>query len=318
MQVPFQSASGGPDNEICIVKTAELGTKELGQRKVGRLLTNTAILEESQPSADIPPGRNWKLVLAYDGTDFHGWQVQPDLRTIQGELSNALERICGQRVLPQGSGRTDTGVHALGQVASFRLLAPIPPVNLHRALNRALPEAIRILSAEIVSPHFHARHSAVEKTYEYRIFRDEICPPFLARYVYALNWPLNLESMATAASFVIGEHDFTSLAANDPDLGSRGSTATATDCVRTISESCWRMEGSELMYRVTGCGFLHHMVRNLVGTFLEVGRGALAANAIPHILAAKSRSAAGPTAPARGLCLIRVGYSSDGDERVLP
>jgi tRNA pseudouridine38-40 synthase len=258
-------------------------------------------------------------VLAYDGTDFHGWQVQPDLRTIQGELSDAVERICGERVLPQGSGRTDTGVHALRQVASFRLSAPIPAVNLHRALNRALPEAIRVLSAEIVSPEFHARHSAVEKTYDYRIFRDEICPPFLARYVYALNWPLDVDSMAAAAACVVGEHDFTSFAANDPDLGSRGSTASsATDCVRTISESCWRIEASESVYRVTGNGFLHHMVRTLVGTFLEVGRGALAANDIAGILAARSRSAAGPTAPARGLCLVRVGYSSCPDERVLP
>jgi tRNA pseudouridine38-40 synthase len=284
-----------------------------------KLANNPAIEQPTEPEAETPHGRNWKLVLAYDGTDFHGWQVQPDLPTIQGSLSGALERICGERVLPQGSGRTDTGVHALGQVASFRLLAPIPPANLHRALNRALPEAIRVLSAEIAPPHFHARHSAVEKTYEYRIFREEICPPFLARYVYALNWPLNVEWMVAAASLVVGEHDFTSFAANDPDLGSRESTAAAaTDCVRTISESTWRMEGTELVYRVTGNGFLHHMVRNLVGTFLEVGRGALAANDIPAILAARSRSAAGPTAPARGLVLVRVGYASGKNGLVLP
>ena len=121
--------------------------------------------------------------------------MQPGQPTIQGELSDAIERVTGERVLPQGSGRTDAGVHALGQVASFPLNAPIPPANLMRALNRALPESIRVLAAEIAPPGFHARHSAIEKTYEYRIFRGEICPPTLARFVYAFNWPLNLEAM---------------------------------------------------------------------------------------------------------------------------
>jgi tRNA U38,U39,U40 pseudouridine synthase TruA len=188
----------------------------------------------------------WKLVLAYDGTDFHGWQVQPDRLTVQGLLRDALARITGEDVLPQGSGRTDAGVHALGQVASFALAAPIPEANLARALNRILPVAIRVLSATRVAGDFHARHSALAKTYEYKIFRGEICPPWQARYVYALNTRLN--------------------------------------------------------------GFLHHMVRNLVGTFLEVGRGNLAETEIPAILASRSRERAGPTAPARGLFLINVDY----------
>ena len=132
----------------------------------------------------------WKLVLAYDGTDFHGWQVQPDRVTVQGELRDALARITGEDVLPQGSGRTDAGVHALGQVASFALAAPIPEANLARALNRTLPASIRVLSATRAGSDFHARHSAQAKTYEYRIFRGEICPPWQARYVYALNAPL--------------------------------------------------------------------------------------------------------------------------------
>lgn len=277
------------------------------------------LIEDSAGSAAAQPGRNWKLELAYDGTGFFGWQVQPAHPTIQGELSKALERTCGERVLPQGSGRTDAGVHALGQVASFRLVAPIPPANLQRALNRALPETIRVLSAEVVAPQFHARHSAREKTYEYRIFRREICPPFLARYAYALNWPLNTELMAAAASFVIGEHDFTSFAANDPEVATRDLTsATRTGCVRTIHESALRTQDDELIYRITGSGFLHHMVRNLVGTLLEVGRGALPPDSIPRILAARSRSAAGPTAPARGLFLLRVGYPDDSKERMLP
>src|SRR5277367_6559774 len=165
--------------------------------------------------------RNWKVVLAYDGSGFCGWQVQPNQPTIQGELSDAIERITGERVLPQGSGRTDAGVHALGQVASFRLGAPIPPPNLMRALNRTLPESIRVLSAEIAPAGFHARHSAREKTYEYRIFRGVICPPSLARYVYAFNWPLDVEAMDKAARHVLGEHDFTSFAASEPDLSDR-------------------------------------------------------------------------------------------------
>jgi tRNA pseudouridine38-40 synthase len=252
---------------------------------------------------------NWKLVLAYDGTDFKGWQVQPGLPTIQGELAKAIERVVGERVLPQGSGRTDAGVHALGQVASFALAAPIPPASLARALNRALPASIRALSAELAAEGFHARHSAVEKTYEYRIFRGEICPPTLARFVYALNWPLDEQAMAAAAEHVVGEHDFTSFAANDPDAAARESGALdEPNCVRLIRESRWTCDGDNLVYRVTGSGFLHHMVRNLVGTFLDVGRGGLAADAIPGILDARSRSAAGPTAPARGLFLVEVQY----------
>ena len=262
-------------------------------------------------TAESGPSKNWKLVLAYDGSDFCGWQVQPNQPTVQGELSDAIERVIGERVLPQGSGRTDTGVHALGQVASFRIDAPIPPSNLMRALNRTLPESIRVLEAEIAPPGFHARHSAVEKTYEYRIFRGEICPPTLARYVYALNWPLDVDAMIGAARYVLGEHDFTSFAASDPDLSSREAGQIEQNCVRTIHESIWTLEEDLLTYRVTGSGFLHHMVRNLVGTFLEVGRGSLPADSIPDILAARSRNAAGPTAPARGLFLVSVKYPQD-------
>ncbi|AXC14432.1 tRNA pseudouridine synthase A [Acidisarcina polymorpha] len=254
-------------------------------------------------------GENWKLTLAYDGTDFHGWQVQPNQPTIQGELSDAIYRIVGERVLPQGSGRTDAGVHALAQVASCLLAAPIPPANLQRALNRSLPASIRVLAAEIAPIGFHARHSATSKTYEYRIFRDDLCSPFLARYAYALNWPLDLEAMTLAAAQVIGEHDFSSFAANDPDRNVRDENPNSQPSfVRTIHNSSWDMEGNLLIYRVTGSGFLHHMVRNLVGTFLDVGRGNLAAAAIAEILAAKTRSAAGSTAPARGLFLVDVRY----------
>src|ERR1700723_3669584 len=182
----------------------------------------------------------WKLVLAYDGSEFHGWQVQPGHPTIQGVLRDALARITGEEVLPQGAGRTDAGVHALGQVASFVLAAPIPEANLARALNRTLPASIRVLSATRETSDFHARHSAVAKTYEYRIFRGEICPPWLARYVYGLNARLEVEAMQRAASLVCGEHDFTSFAATDPDRLERDSDSTSEGSnVRCLHASEW-------------------------------------------------------------------------------
>jgi tRNA pseudouridine38-40 synthase len=276
----------------------------------------------------VPALQNWKLTLAYDGTDFKGWQVQPGEATIQGELQAALGRIVGETPLPQGSGRTDAGVHALAQVASFALQAPIPAENLHRALNVILPSSIRVLEARTVPDRFHARHSAVAKTYEYRIFRATICPPFLARYVYACRWPMDFDALQRAARLFVGEHDFLSFAATDPDLASRGSDsnqepgqeanvprAPAAGAVRTIYSSEWEQRQSEagelLVYRVRGNGFLHHMVRNLVGTMLDVGCGKLKAEEIAEILAACSRSAAGATAPARGLFLHSVEYGED-------
>jgi tRNA pseudouridine38-40 synthase len=255
----------------------------------------------------------WKLVLAYDGTEFHGWQVQPDCVTVQGELRDAIARITGEEVLPQGSGRTDAGVHALGQVASFALAAPIPEANLARALNRTLPASIRVLSATRETGDFHARHSARAKTYEYRVFRGEICPPWLARYVYTLNAPLDVEAMQRAAVLVCGEHDFTSFAATDPDRLERDFNSTGeVSNVRRLHTSQWAQDAENdlLIYRVRGTGFLHHMVRNLVGTFLEVGRGNLSETEIPAILEFRARERAGPTAPARGLYLVNVEYSS--------
>jgi|CZKF01.1.fsa_nt_gi tRNA pseudouridine38-40 synthase len=283
--------------------------------------------EDSQPA---PTLQTWKLTLAYDGTEFRGWQVQPGERTVQGEVQSALGRVCGESPLPQGSGRTDAGVHALGQVASFALAAPIPAENLQRALNRTLPTAIRILEARTVPGTFHARHSAVAKTYEYRVFRGAICPPFLAPYVYACSWPMDVEAMQQAARLFEGTHDFLSFAATDPELASRDLDEDAEPderpiprpgfqikppmaaTVRTIFSSAWEErpspEGGLLVYRVRGSGFLHHMVRNLVGTMLDVGRGRLRVDEIPGILAAHSRAAAGPTAPARGLFLCTVEY----------
>lgn len=266
--------------------------------------------------------QNWRVTLAYDGTDFFGWQVQPGKRTIQGELQAALGRIVGEAPLPQGSGRTDAGVHALAQVASFALAAPIPEENLLRALNRTLPAAIRVIEAGIAPSAFHARHSAAAKTYEYRIFRGEICPPFLSRYVYACPWPLDVDAMEESARVVVGEHDFQSFAASDPDLATReagGEDGAACSelrtTVRTIFSSCWERRASEdgelLVYRVRGNGFLHHMVRNLVGTMIDVGREQLRVGDLGGILAARSRAEAGPTAPARGLFLHSVEYDDE-------
>lgn len=258
--------------------------------------------------------RNLKLVLAYDGTDFAGWQVQPDQNTIQGTLATTIERITGEQVLPQGSGRTDAGVHAFAQVATFQTQSPIPTTNLVVALNDTLPSAIRVLSAEEVEAEFHPRACAKAKTYRYRIYRDAICPPFLARYVYHHPYPLNETAMGAAAQLVIGEHDFTSLAAAGSDRTRRIQEAKGDEDgpsnVRTIFSSEFRREGAELIYEVRGSGFLHHMVRNLVGTFLLSGKGSLMPADIVPILESRNRTAAGPTAPASGLYLVSVEYAS--------
>ncbi len=287
--------------------------------------------DSAQPGSDL---QTWKLTLAYDGTDFQGWQVQPGQPTIQGELQAALGRVTGESPLPQGSGRTDAGVHAIAQVASFALRAPIPPENLHRALNRTLPPAIRVSKTSTARSVFHARHSAIAKTYEYRILRAVDCPPFLARYVYACAWPLSLDALEAAARIFVGEHDFLSFAATDPDLSTRESAlaeallqnskpptaepllkAAKTGTIRTVFSSTWDQRSTEsaelLVYRIRGNGFLHHMVRNVVGTMIDVGRGHLSLEEIPRILAARSRSEAGPTAPARGLFLHSVDYQAD-------
>ncbi len=262
--------------------------------------------------------RTLKITLAYDGSEFHGWQIQPGMPTVQGTLAECIKRLTGEDVLPQGSGRTDAGVHALAQVASVRLESPIPESNLVTALNDVLPPSIRVTSVEAVYKNFHARHSALAKTYRFRIYRDDICPPFLARYVYHDPYPMNEEALIRSSDHVVGTHDFTSFAASDPDRtariaeGRREADETVElqgiSNVRTIHSSEWVRTDEELVYTVRGNGFLHHMVRNLVGTFLQVGKGALAVEDIPRILQVRDRSTAGPTAPACGLYLVSVEY----------
>jgi tRNA pseudouridine38-40 synthase len=277
--------------------------------------------------------RNLKLTLTYDGSAYHGWQVQPGKPTIQGALAEAIASITGERLLPQGSGRTDAGVHALAQVATFETASRIPLSNLRVVLNDRLPASIRVLSVEEVAADFHARHSARGKSYRYRIWRGDIVPPFLAHYVTHHPYPLDEAAMERAAALVVGEHDFTSFAAVDPDRNTRGvenaesasivgsegkkskspllpeeGRSGAPTSVRTIHESRFERRDDELVYLVRGNGFLHHMVRNLVGTFLLVGKGSLAPEEIPAILAARDRRAAGPTAPPEGLYLVEVEY----------
>ena len=258
---------------------------------------------------------HWRAILSYDGTPYHGWQVQPGHTTVQGTLARALHHLTGETILPQGSGRTDTGVHALAQVATFSLATNIPTANLHHALNRTLPPSIRVLSLTEVPPDFHARHSAQRKTYEYRILPrttelETICSPFLAPFVWVCPRILDLALLNEAATHVLGTHDFTSFAAVNPDQAERREPTIPAN-TRTIHPSHWTQDPNPdglLRYRVTGSGFLHHMVRNLVGTFVEAGCGRIPPNSIAAVLLAKDRSAAGPTAPARGLFLSEVEY----------
>jgi len=247
--------------------------------------------------------RNIRLILAYDGTDFHGWQRQPAAATVQACLEQALKTLTGAGTQVYGSGRTDAGVHAAAQVANFHTACPIPCSNLRKALNDLLPPTIRVKAAEEVPAAFHARYAAKRKTYRYRILQTATCSPFLWRFVYHYPYPLDHHAMARAARLFQGEHDFTSFAA-------AGDCEEEKSKVRVIHRSrfLWRPRTSLLVYEVTGNGFLHHMVRNMAGTLVEVGRGKLEPADIQRILAARDRTQAGPTAPAQGLCLMKVEY----------
>jgi tRNA pseudouridine38-40 synthase len=239
--------------------------------------------------------RRIRIRVAYDGTPFHGWQVQPGLPTVQGILEEIVSGMEGRTVHVAGSGRTDAGVHALAQVAAFTIANPIPPANLRRAINRLLPPAIRVLSAEEVHAGFHPRFDAKAKTYEYRIAREEVCSPFEWPYVHHYPYPLQEDRMVRLARVFEGEHDFTAFAASD-DRDAEGKSK-----VRTVFSSVLERREERLIYRVRGSGFLKHMVRNLVGTLIEAGRGN-----ITNLEALPEKS--GPTAPSKGLFLVSVDY----------
>lgn len=244
--------------------------------------------------------RRIRITLAYDGTEYHGWQIQPGLPTIQSAVESVVSEIEGSAVKVEGSGRTDAGVHALAQVAAFSIRNPIPAPNLEKAMNRLLPRDIRVLTVEEAPETFHPRFDATAKTYEYRILRAAICSPFERRYVHHHPYPLDETRIFELARTLEGEHDFSAFAAAD-DRDSLGRSK-----VRRIFSSEAHREGDRLIYRVRGSGFLKHMVRNIVGVLLDAGKGN-----VPDLRAHLTPGAAvapGPSAPARGLFLVSVEY----------
>jgi tRNA pseudouridine38-40 synthase len=246
--------------------------------------------------------RRIRITVAYDGTDFHGWQVQPGLPTIQSELQKVIGEIEGRPTEVAGSGRTDAGVHALAQVAAFSIENPIPVDNLRRAMNRLLPRSIRVTSVEEADPEFHPRFAAKAKTYQYRIWRAEVCPPMQRLYVCHHPYPLDEARMAEYAPLFEGEHDFSAFAAADEKdaLG-------ATKVRRIFASSLWR-EGDELIYQVRGNGFLKHMVRMMMGTLIEAGKNNLDRNALLARLQPGYPGKSGPAMRACGLRLVSVEY----------
>jgi len=248
--------------------------------------------------------RGIKVTLAYDGTDYFGWQVQPDRPTIQGTLEKVVSEIEGEKVPVMGSGRTDAGVHALGQVAAFSLANPIPLPNLKKAMNRLLPAAIRVLDVAEAPPDFHPRRDALAKTYEYRVVRSDVCPPFERRYVHHYPYPLAVDRVQAVAPLFTGEHDFSAFSAAD-DKDRLGLSK-----VRTIYSSELVALPERLYCRVRGNGFLKHMVRNMVGFLLEVGKGNAGQEDLRRLLTPGCPEKAGPTAPACGLFLVSVEYPS--------
>lgn len=244
--------------------------------------------------------RNIRLLLEYDGTRYHGWQRQLDTATIQGVLEAAVARLTQERVAIIGSGRTDAGVHARGQVANFRTKSAIPLTAFHQGLNSLLPKDIAVLEASEAEPSFHARKSARAKTYEYHILNRGNRSPLNHNYAWWIAHPLELVAMAGAAAALPGEHDFTAFRASGSDN---------INPVRRVLAAAWRDEPRGwLSFTITATGFLRGMVRSLVGTMVEVGRGKAPPSRLAELLASGARHLAGPTAPPQGLCLVEVFY----------
>jgi tRNA pseudouridine38-40 synthase len=246
-----------------------------------------------------------KLTIAYDGTDFHGWQIQKNKPTIQGEIVSVLRRLTQEKTITlHGAGRTDAGVHAAGQIGSFRTQSTLTAQEFQRALNAILPPTIRIMHAEETGPDFNARWSAHGKIYRYRIYRGKVVPPHLHRYVLHYPFPLDEEAMRDAAARFAGKHDFSSFAA------STGSEEE--DSVRTMEREVYSTElvrsadGEELVFTIHGRSFLRYMVRKIVGTLLDVGRGKLTPPDVDRLFALKDRSKSGPTVPSQGLMMVEV------------
>lgn len=245
--------------------------------------------------------RNIRLILAYDGGGYHGWQKQPEVPTVQAAVEQAARRALRHQVSIVGAGRTDAGVHAAGQVANFRTDTPIPTDKLKQAIGARLPKDITIVHAHEVHPAFHANRSALRKLYRYRVFNRPGRPVenMVHRYTYHFWQPLDIDAMREAAAAFVGEQDFAAMASRDD---SRQTT------VRTVTHVLINRHYDEIWFDVIGTGFLYNQVRNMVGTLIEVGRGHWPPQRVREILAGRDRSAAGPTAPARGLCLRWVEY----------
>lgn len=241
------------------------------------------------------------LTVAYDGTNYHGWQVQPNGETIEGILNRCLSELVGENVEVTGASRTDSGVHAMGNIAVFDTDSPIPADKISYALNRRLPEDIRIQKSEEVPAEFHPRHCDSRKTYEYRIYCAPFPMPTKRLYSYFTYVPMKIDLMSQAGMYLVGTHDFKSFCSTD---------AQVETTVRRVDSVEVREENGEIVIRVTGGGFLYNMVRIIAGTLMEVGRGHMEPQEVERILNAKDRQAAGPTAPACGLTLVKIEYDA--------
>jgi tRNA pseudouridine38-40 synthase len=248
---------------------------------------------------------NYKLLLQYDGTDFHGWQIQANLRTVQGELTRVLTLLDGGEVSVHGSGRTDAGVHAEGQVANVSLQREFTPEKLRAAINGNLESDVRVLSVDIVADSFHARYSAKGKTYCYRVVQGTVMSPFWRRYAIHEARALDLEAMRRSARLFLGEHDWTAFSAAQSDAESRVRTVTQLDVSRIVDD---RGRCNLIEFTISAQGFLRYMVRSIVGTLLAVGRNEIDEGQVTRAIGDGDRSLAGPTAPASGLTLVKVEY----------
>jgi tRNA pseudouridine38-40 synthase len=251
---------------------------------------------------------NYRVVVHFDGTEYYGWQFQtPQYPTIQAELIRVLKIIAKKQVMVTGSSRTDAGVHSSGLTANFHLPVAIEPDSLKRALNSLLPKDIRIMECAVMDKSFNARFGAVSKTYVYRIFTGQVQSPFSQRFALHLPFPLDLRAMRRAARYFVGQKDFSSFTSDEP----------GKKRLREVDQFKIQVKNEEITFIVRGKSFLRYMVRNMVGTLIDVGRGKIAARDIPAIFAAKDRRRAGQTAPAKGLTLVKVEYGpvKAGDEK---
>lgn len=246
-----------------------------------------------------------KLIVAYDGTAYCGWQLQPNGRTIEGELNQALSSLLQEDIHVIGASRTDSGVHALCNIAVFDTQTRIPAEKISYALNQRLPEDIRIKKSCEVAADFHPRHCSSRKTYEYRIYQDSFPEPVRRLYTHFTYVPLDLDRMREGAAYLVGEHDFKSFCSV---------AAVVETTVRTILSINIEKQGKEIVISVCGTGFLYNMVRIIAGTLMEVGRGSYPPEHVREILEAKDRQAAGPTAPACGLTLVNYTFASENQE----